>query len=124
MPNSSRIYATPRITLYTNAWAHAISFKQLAENHPDAELEIVAMEKRGQDKFLLRAKTAATADKSELSAEYFDTYNALRATLICSLGSRAKRLRYSRLNPLSAYDAPILTADFTPREDNHPRANA
>ncbi|MEJ6488094.1 pentapeptide repeat-containing protein, partial [Nostoc punctiforme UO1] len=58
--------------------AIAISFKQLAENHPDAELEIVAMEKRGQDKFLLRAKTAATADKSELSAEYFDTYNEIK----------------------------------------------
>ncbi|MBE9053448.1 pentapeptide repeat-containing protein [Nostocales cyanobacterium LEGE 11386] len=59
--------------------AIAISFKQLAENHPEAELEIVAMEKRGQDKFLLRAKTAATADKSELSAEYFDSYNQLKA---------------------------------------------
>ncbi|MHC5720332.1 MAG: pentapeptide repeat-containing protein, partial [Nostoc sp.] len=59
--------------------AIAISFKQLAENHPDAELEIVAMEKRGQDKFLLRAKTATTSDKSELSAEYFDTYNEIKA---------------------------------------------
>lgn len=56
----------------------AISFKQLAENHPDAELEIVAMEKRGKDKFLLRARTATTADKSELSAEYFDNYNYLK----------------------------------------------
>ncbi|MFN6536175.1 MAG: hypothetical protein RM021_007340 [Nostoc sp. EkiNYC01] len=37
------------------------------------------MEKRGQDKFLLRAKTAAMADKSELSAEYFTTYNQLKA---------------------------------------------
>ncbi|MBD2247949.1 pentapeptide repeat-containing protein [Nostoc sp. FACHB-888] len=59
--------------------AIAISFKQLAENNPDAELEIVAMEKRGQDKFLLRAKTAIAADKSQLSAEYFDTYNQLKA---------------------------------------------
>ncbi|MBN4002923.1 pentapeptide repeat-containing protein [Nostoc sp. LPT] len=58
--------------------AIAISFKQLAENHPDAELEIVAIEKRGQDKFLLRAKTAIAADKSHLSAEYFDTYNEIK----------------------------------------------
>lgn len=58
--------------------AIAISFKQLAEDNPDAELEIVAMEKRGQDKFLLRAKTSADADHSELSAEYFDTYNQLK----------------------------------------------
>ncbi|MBD2249082.1 pentapeptide repeat-containing protein [Nostoc sp. FACHB-888] len=59
--------------------AIAISFKQLAENHPDAELEIVAMEKRGEDKFLLRAKSAVSADKSELNAEYFDTYNEIKA---------------------------------------------
>ncbi|WP_089094259.1 pentapeptide repeat-containing protein [Nodularia sp. NIES-3585] len=58
--------------------AIAISFKQLAENYPDAELEIVAMEKRGEDKFLLRAKTAARADKSQLSAEYFDSYNEIK----------------------------------------------
>lgn len=59
--------------------AIAISFKQLAENHPDAELRIVGMEVKGENKFLLRAKTAARADKSELSAEYFDTYNQLKA---------------------------------------------
>ncbi|WP_026736118.1 pentapeptide repeat-containing protein [Fischerella sp. PCC 9605] len=58
--------------------AIAIAFKRLAENNPNAELEIVAMEKRGQDKFLLRAKTAETANKSELSAEYFETYNQLK----------------------------------------------
>ena len=59
--------------------AIAISFKQLAENHPEAELEIVAIEKRGEDKVLLRTKTADTADKSELSAEYFEIYNQLKA---------------------------------------------
>jgi uncharacterized protein YjbI with pentapeptide repeats len=59
--------------------AIAIAFKNLAENHPEAELEIVAMEKRGQDKFLIRAKTAETANKSELNAEYFSRYNYLRA---------------------------------------------
>lgn len=42
------------------------------------DLRIVGMEVRGQDKFLLRAKTAATADKSQLSAEYFDSYNQLK----------------------------------------------
>lgn len=58
--------------------AIAISFKDLAEKYPDAELEIMAMEKRGEDKFLLRVKTAPEADKSELSAEYFDTYNLIK----------------------------------------------
>jgi uncharacterized protein YjbI with pentapeptide repeats len=58
--------------------AIAISFKKLADNNPDAELEIVAMEKRGDDKFLLRAKAAPEVDKSELSVEYFETYNHLK----------------------------------------------
>ncbi|MEH2287384.1 pentapeptide repeat-containing protein [Nostoc sp.] len=59
--------------------AVAIAFKNLAKNHPEAELEIVAMEKRGDDKILLRAKTAPGSDKSKLSAEYFDDYNQLKA---------------------------------------------
>ncbi|WP_179075728.1 hypothetical protein [Nostoc sp. C057] len=54
-------------------------FKQLAENHPKADLQIVGMEVRGEDNFLLRAKTAIAADKSQLSAEYFATYNQLKA---------------------------------------------
>ncbi|MDF5715597.1 MAG: pentapeptide repeat-containing protein [Rhizonema sp. NSF051] len=57
--------------------AIAIAFKELTKNHPEAKLEFVAMEKRGQDKFLLRALTAQQTDKSELSAEYFNTYNQL-----------------------------------------------
>ncbi|MHC5833625.1 MAG: pentapeptide repeat-containing protein, partial [Nostoc sp.] len=59
--------------------AIAISFKQLAENHPEADLRIVGMEVRGEDKFLLRAKTAIAADKSQLSSEYFTTYNEIKA---------------------------------------------
>ena len=59
--------------------AIAISFKQLAEKHPEAELEIVAMEKRGGDKFMLRVATAPEANHSELNAEYFDTYNEIKA---------------------------------------------
>ncbi|MEQ8468103.1 pentapeptide repeat-containing protein [Coleofasciculus sp. E1-EBD-02] len=59
--------------------AIAISLKQLAENNPEAELEIVAMEKRGKDKLLLRAATAPDADHSKLNAEYFKTYNQIKA---------------------------------------------
>jgi uncharacterized protein YjbI with pentapeptide repeats len=59
--------------------AIAISFKQLAENNPDAELRIAAMEARGQDKFLLRVATAPDADRSALSAEYFAKYNEYKA---------------------------------------------
>ncbi|PMB15545.1 pentapeptide repeat-containing protein [Fischerella thermalis] len=59
--------------------AIAIAFKELAENNPDADLRIVGMEVRGEDNFLLRAKTTPDADKSELSAEYFDLYNQYKA---------------------------------------------
>ncbi|WP_422665747.1 pentapeptide repeat-containing protein (plasmid) [Anabaena sp. PCC 7938] len=79
--------------------AIAISFKELAENNPDANLEIVAMEKRGEDKFLLRAKTAVTANKSELSNEYFNTYNQVKGLpereiqlLLAEKNSQIKRL--------------------------------
>jgi uncharacterized protein YjbI with pentapeptide repeats len=79
--------------------AIAISFKELAEKHPEAELEIVAMEKRGGNKFLLRAATAPDANHSELNAEYFDTYNQLKAlaeqelqALIAETDSRINRL--------------------------------
>ena len=53
----------------------AFAFKDLSSNHPDAELRVVAIEAKGDDKFLLRVKTAEAANKSELSAEYFDRYN-------------------------------------------------
>ncbi|NEU80969.1 pentapeptide repeat-containing protein [Nostoc sp. UIC 10630] len=59
--------------------AIAVAFKELAENNPNAELEIVAIERRGEDKILLRAKTTNTANKSELSKEYFINYNQLKA---------------------------------------------
>jgi hypothetical protein len=59
--------------------AIAIAFKELAENNPEAELEIVAIERRGEDKILLRAKTVTTANKSELSRDYFVNYNQLKA---------------------------------------------
>ncbi|MBE8990205.1 pentapeptide repeat-containing protein [Nostoc sp. LEGE 12450] len=59
--------------------AIAIAFKELAENNPEAELEIVAIERRGEDKILLRAKTVTTANKSELSRDYFINYNQLKA---------------------------------------------
>ena len=58
--------------------AIAVSFKSLVENNPDAELYIVAMEVKGQDKFMLRARTAPDADKSKLNAEYFDTYQKIK----------------------------------------------
>ncbi len=59
--------------------AIAISWKQLAENNPDANLRFSSMEVKGEDNLLLRLKTAPKADLSRLSAEYFETYNQIKA---------------------------------------------
>ena len=59
--------------------AISIAFKNLSKEHPEANLQIVAMEKRGQSSFNIKVKAPPAADKSELSAEYFETYNYLKA---------------------------------------------
>jgi uncharacterized protein YjbI with pentapeptide repeats len=86
--------------------AIAISFKQLAENHPEAELEIVAMEKRGGNKFLLRAATAPDANHSKLNAEYFDTYNEIKALAERELQALLKE----KDNRISSLENMIATA--------------
>lgn len=97
--------------------AIAISFKELAENNPDAELEFVAMEKRGEDKFLLRAKTTPEVNKSELSAEYFETYNHLKSLspsektqyLLTELKVKDTHIIYQQ-NQIISYENMINTA--------------
>jgi len=95
--------------------AIAISFKQLAENHPDADLRIVGMEVRGEDKFLLRAKTAIAADKSALSAEYFDTYNHLKALpereIKLLLAEKDSRIRSLETMVVTALERPNFYAE-------------
>ena len=94
--------------------AIAISFKQLAENHPEADLRIVGMEVRGEDKFLLRAKTAAMADKSELSAEYFEIYNQLKALaqqeLQALISEKDSRIRSLETMVVTALQSPKFYA--------------
>ncbi len=59
--------------------AIAIAWKQLAENNPNAEIRYSSLEVKGKDNLLLRLKTAINADKSRLNAEYFETYNLIKA---------------------------------------------
>jgi hypothetical protein len=91
--------------------AIAISFKQLAENHPDAELRIVGMEVKGENKLLLRVKTAPDVNNSELSAEYFENFNHIQ-----SLPERDIKLllaeKDSRIQSLENF---INTALHTPK---------
>jgi len=61
--------------------AIALAYRNLAENHPEAALGIVAMEVRGKnkDKFLLRVETSEEANHSEMNAEYFRDYNQIKS---------------------------------------------
>ncbi|QFS43128.1 pentapeptide repeat-containing protein [Nostoc sphaeroides] len=59
--------------------AAAIAVTQLAENHPEAQLEIVALEGRGQDKIRLQAKVSGNANRSELYKEYFHKYTEIQS---------------------------------------------
>ena len=55
--------------------AIAAALAYLVKENPEARLELIAMEKRGQSKFLIKMKTAAEADRSQLSQDYFALYN-------------------------------------------------
>jgi uncharacterized protein YjbI with pentapeptide repeats len=59
--------------------AAAVAIAQLAQNHPEAQLEVVALEGRGQEKIRLQAKVAGNANRSELYQEYFQTYSEIQA---------------------------------------------
>ncbi|MGK7934834.1 MAG: hypothetical protein AB4206_03380, partial [Xenococcaceae cyanobacterium] len=64
------------------------------------------MERRGKDKFLLRAKTTPEADKSELSAEYFETYNQLKALA----EAEVKKLIGEKDNRIASLETMVNTA--------------
>lgn len=57
--------------------AAVIALKQLSEQYPDAELEVVALEGRGDEKVRLQAVVTEIVNQSQLSAEYFDRYREI-----------------------------------------------
>ncbi|WP_236738819.1 hypothetical protein [Chroogloeocystis siderophila] len=80
--------------------AAAIALQQLAENHPHAGLEVVALEGRGQDKIRLQAKVAGNSDRAQLSAEYFANYSEIQAlpyndmqALLAGIAEKDQRIR-------------------------------
>ncbi len=58
--------------------AAAIALKRLAKQHPEAGLEVIALEGRGNDKIRLQARISAQANPSELSQEYFEEYSEIQ----------------------------------------------
>ena len=61
--------------------AISIALKNLAANHPDEKLMLVAIERRGSNGLNLRFTTAPGANKSELSHEYFTDYARIKKEL-------------------------------------------
>lgn len=58
--------------------AAALALKRLAEQNPEAGIEVVALEGRGDKQIRLQAKVKDKIDRSELSAQYFQSYNQLK----------------------------------------------
>jgi uncharacterized protein YjbI with pentapeptide repeats len=65
--------------------AISIALKNLSANHPDDNLQFVAIERRGNNGVNLRFTTAPRANKSELSHEYFANYAQIRRELPISV---------------------------------------
>ena len=59
--------------------AAAIAIIQLAESYPEANLEIVALEGRGNDRIRLQARVASDANTSDLNQEYFQNYTEIHS---------------------------------------------
>lgn len=59
--------------------AAAIALQQLAEQHPEAGIEVIALEGRGQDQIRLQAVVSGQANRSELSAQYSENYRQLKS---------------------------------------------
>ena len=80
--------------------AASIALKQVAEEHPEAGLEVVALEGRGNEKIRLQAVVAEGANRSELSAEYFARYQQIKSlpysdlqTLLMGVAEKDERIR-------------------------------
>jgi uncharacterized protein YjbI with pentapeptide repeats len=56
----------------------AIALRNLADNNPDAEMQLKAVEIRGNN-LLIRLATSSYADRSKLNADYFKELNEVKA---------------------------------------------
>ena len=90
--------------------AIALSWKELAENNPDANLRFASMEVKGEDSLLLKLKTSPEADKSQLSAEYFEEYNQIKA-----LNEANKKLLAEKSDRIKELENMVKLALQTPK---------
>ena len=80
--------------------AAAIAIIQLAEQNPDADLQVVALEGRGEEKIRLQARIAGNANPSELNREYFQKYAEIQSlpysdlqSLVVGIKEKDERIR-------------------------------
>ena len=80
--------------------AAAIAIIQLAEQNPDADVQIVALEGRGEEKIRLQAIVSGNANPSELNREYFEKYREIQSlpysdlqTLMIGIKEKDERIR-------------------------------
>lgn len=80
--------------------AAAIALKQLAEQYPDAGLEVVSLEGRGDEKVKLQAVVSDAVNQSQLSVEYFQRYREISAlpykdiqALLAGIAEKDDRIR-------------------------------
>ncbi|MBD0337279.1 MAG: pentapeptide repeat-containing protein, partial [Cyanobacteria bacterium Co-bin13] len=59
--------------------AATLALQQLATQHPEAGIEVLTLEGRGQDKIRLQARVNDQADRSQLSVQYFEHYGQFKA---------------------------------------------
>mgnify|MGYP005609223401 CR=1 FL=1 len=80
--------------------AAAIALKQLAEKYPEAGIEVVALEGRGEEKIRLQARVTGETDRSKLSAEYIEKYQDIASlpygdlqSLLAAMIEKDERIR-------------------------------
>jgi uncharacterized protein YjbI with pentapeptide repeats len=80
--------------------AAAIALQQLAEENPEAGLEVVALEGRGEEKVRLQAVVTGAVDSSQLNVKYFEKYRQISSlpyndiqALLAGAVEKDKRIR-------------------------------
>ncbi|MCA6622010.1 MAG: pentapeptide repeat-containing protein [Pseudanabaena sp. M165S2SP1A06QC] len=80
--------------------AAAVALKQLAEENPEAGLEVITLEGRGSEKIRLQAVVTGEANSSQLNAEYFEKYRQISSlpysdiqSLLAGAAEKDERIR-------------------------------
>lgn len=80
--------------------AAAIALKEISNQYPEANLEVIALEGRGGEKIRLQAVVNNEVDRSQLSADYFAAYDEIKKrpypdlqTLLTKIAQKDEQIR-------------------------------